>query len=82
MGLSLCGPNSALLLALVQVLCVSRDRSKRFLEDFHRVLLHNATRVGRNPMLRVYMLILMLTMMFTRKDTNFDVLTCLRRGGR
>ena len=46
------------------------------------VLLHNATRVGGNPMLRVYMLILMLTMMFTRQDTNFDVLTCLRRGGR
>ena len=36
--MSLRGPNSALILALLRVLCVSRDRSKRFLEDFHRVL--------------------------------------------
>ena len=33
-----CGPNSAPILALLGVLCGSRDRSRRFLEDFPRVL--------------------------------------------
>ena len=32
-GRSLCGQDSALILALLRVLRVSRDRSKRFLED-------------------------------------------------
>ena len=38
MGRRLRGQDSALILALVRVLCVSRDCSRRLLEDFLRVL--------------------------------------------
>ena len=45
----------------------------------HIFELHNVTRVGRNPMLRVYMFRLMLTTVFTLKDADADALACLRR---